>query len=120
MEGYGDSDLHVAGDAMARPRCGCSSGRSWSAGRRRRSDGRGTGPDGQQRGDHVRPVRERAVDDERLTDNATPDVAPVVAVNDDSVFVAWRSVYVEDQSNVTDFGQSDKIMFQRYDRKTKT
>ena len=121
VEGYGDSDLHVAGDANG-------AAAVWVQQR--------TELVGKDAGDDLTAAEQALMANsaeimfglyengqwttKRLTDNATPDVAPVVAVNDDSVFVAWRSVYVEDQSNVTDFGQSDKIMFQRYDRKTKT
>ncbi len=52
---------------------------------------------------------------ERLTSNGTPDMAPVVAVNGDRIFVAWRSVYVADQSNVTDFTGSDTIVYTVFD-----
>lgn len=52
---------------------------------------------------------------ERLTDNGTPDMAPVVAVNGERIFVAWRSVYVADQSNVTDFTGSDTIVYTVFD-----
>ncbi|MFR9309727.1 OmpL47-type beta-barrel domain-containing protein [Hydrogeniiclostridium mannosilyticum] len=121
VKGYGDSDLHVAGDANG-------AAAVWVQQR--------TELVGKDAGDDLTAAEQALMANsaeimfglydgkkwqtKRLTDNATPDVAPVVAVNDDSVFVAWRSVYVEDQSNVTDFGQSDKIMFQRYDRKTST
>ena len=51
---------------------------------------------------------------ERLTENSTPDMAPVVAVNGDRIFVAWRSVYVTNQNNVTDFTGSDTILYRVY------
>ena len=54
---------------------------------------------------------------ERLTDNGTPDMAPVVAVSGKRVFVAWRSVYIADQSNVTDFTGSDTILYTVFDGK---
>lgn len=54
----------------------------------------------------------------RLTTNGTPDMAPVVAVNGDRIFVAWRSVYVADQSNVTDFTGSDTILYTVFDGQT--
>jgi uncharacterized repeat protein (TIGR02543 family) len=57
---------------------------------------------------------------QRLTDNATPDLAPVVATNGDDIFVAWRSVVIADENHVTDFSGSDQIVAVRYDRQTKT
>ncbi len=54
----------------------------------------------------------------RLTDNSTPDLAPVVSVSDDSIVVAWRSVVIGNENNVTDFSASDKILCVRYDRNT--
>lgn len=52
---------------------------------------------------------------ERLTNNASPDMAPVVAVNGERIFVAWRSVYIADDSNVTDFTGSDTILYTVFD-----
>mgnify|MGYP002541239432 CR=1 FL=1 len=52
---------------------------------------------------------------ERLTNNGTPDMAPVVAVNGERIFVAWRSVYIADESNVTDFTGSDAILYTVFD-----
>ena len=54
---------------------------------------------------------------ERLTNNGTPDMAPVVAVNGERIFVAWRSVYIADESNVTDFTGSDAILYTVFDGK---
>lgn len=54
----------------------------------------------------------------RLTDNATPDLAPVVATNGQDVFVAWRSVVITDENNVTDFSGSEQILAVRYNRAT--
>ena len=56
---------------------------------------------------------------QRLTDNATPDLAPVVATNGNDVFVAWRSVVITDENNVTDFSGSEQILAVRYNRATK-
>lgn len=52
---------------------------------------------------------------ERLTNNASPDMAPVVAVSGERIFVAWRSVYIADDSNVTDFTGSDTILYTVFD-----
>ena len=55
----------------------------------------------------------------RLTDNATPDLAPVVATNGQRVLVAWRSVYAADASKPLDFSGSDTILYRIYDKDTK-
>lgn len=54
----------------------------------------------------------------RLTDNATPDLAPVVATNGRYVLVAWRSVYAADASKPLDFSVSDTILYRIYDKDT--
>jgi len=54
-----------------------------------------------------------------LTANATPDLAPLVAVSDDKVMVAYRSVYSHNVDNPLDFSQYDSIMYRVYDRATK-
>lgn len=51
----------------------------------------------------------------RLTDNKTPDLAPVVAVADGKVFVAYRSVYSDNLGNPLDFSQHDSIKYNVYD-----
>lgn len=54
-----------------------------------------------------------------LTDNATPDLAPIVAVSDDKVMVAYRNVYSHNVDNPLDFSSFDSIMYRVYDRSTK-
>ncbi len=56
----------------------------------------------------------------QLTNNTTPDMAPVVATNGDKVFVAWRSVYAADASKPLDFSGSDIILYRIYDEGTWT
>lgn len=54
----------------------------------------------------------------RLTENATPDLAPAVATNGNKVIVAWRSVYAADSSNPLDFSGYDTIKYRIYDKST--
>lgn len=53
----------------------------------------------------------------RLTENATPDLAPAVAVNGTGkAIVFWRSVYSADPKNgLMDFSSQDQIMYSYYD-----
>ena len=53
----------------------------------------------------------------RLTTNATPDLAPAVAVNGTgNAIVFWRSVYSADPKNgLMDFSSQDQIMYSYYD-----
>jgi uncharacterized protein YjdB len=51
---------------------------------------------------------------ERLTDNNTPDMAPVVATNGNRAIAAWRSVYAGDPENPTDFSGRDAIVYRVY------
>lgn len=53
----------------------------------------------------------------RLTTNATPDLAPAVAVNGTGeAIVFWRSVYSADPKNgLMDFSSQDQIMYSYYD-----
>lgn len=53
----------------------------------------------------------------RLTTNATPDLAPAVAVNGTGeAIVFWRSVYSADpESGLMDFSSQDQIMYSYYD-----
>lgn len=53
----------------------------------------------------------------RLTENATPDLAPAVAVNGEGkVIVFWRSVYSADpEGGLMDFSSQDQIMYSYYD-----
>jgi len=55
-----------------------------------------------------------------LTDNLSPDLAPVVAVGNDKVFVAYRNAYSQNVENPFDFTAFDSIMYRVYDRTTKT
>ncbi|MEA1962143.1 MAG: S-layer homology domain-containing protein [Bacillota bacterium] len=52
---------------------------------------------------------------ERLTNNSTPDMAPVVATNGSRAIAVWRSVYAGDASNPTDFSGKDTIVYRIYD-----
>ena len=56
----------------------------------------------------------------RLTENATPDLAPAVAVNGTGkAIVFWRSVYSADPENgLMDFSSQDQIMYSYYDDNT--
>ena len=53
----------------------------------------------------------------RLTENATPDLAPAVAVNGTGkAIVFWRSVYSADpEEGLMDFSSQDQIMYSYYD-----
>jgi len=50
----------------------------------------------------------------RLTDNATPDLAPVVATNGSKAIIAWRSVYSGDSDDLINFSQHDYILYSIY------
>lgn len=56
-------------------------------------------------------------DTTRLTTNATPDLAPAVAVNGTgNAIVFWRSVYsAAPESGLMDFSSQDQIMYRYYD-----
>lgn len=56
-------------------------------------------------------------DTTRLTTNATPDLAPAVAVNGEGkAIVFWRSVYsAAPESGLMDFSSQDQIMYSYYD-----
>ena len=51
----------------------------------------------------------------RLTENGSPDLAPVVATNGSRTVVAWREVRSASGDNVTNFDQQDAIRFAVYD-----
>ncbi len=51
----------------------------------------------------------------RLTDNSTPDMAPVTAAKDGKAIVAWRSVVSSDAESITAFDQKDTILYRMYD-----
>ena len=52
---------------------------------------------------------------ERLTNNSTPDMAPVVATNGSKAIVAWRSVYAGDEADPINFNGKDTIVYRIYD-----
>lgn len=52
----------------------------------------------------------------RLTDNASPDLSPVVATNGTNAIVAWRGVYAANPENLTDFSAQDQILYKIYDK----
>ncbi|MEG1879597.1 MAG: cell wall anchor protein, partial [Pseudoflavonifractor sp.] len=52
----------------------------------------------------------------RLTENGSPDLAPVVAANDSKAIVAWRSVYAADAAKPMDFTAQDKVLYKIYDK----
>lgn len=58
---------------------------------------------------------------EKLTDNASPDLAPVTAVGGDKAVVFWRNVYTSDSAydsntdNLTSFDTKDTVYFSLYD-----
>ncbi|GAF64861.1 hypothetical protein BTS2_1757 [Bacillus sp. TS-2] len=54
----------------------------------------------------------------QITDNRFPDLAPVVTVSDDKVFVAYRSVYATNSNNPLDFSEFDSIVYTIYDTNT--
>lgn len=60
---------------------------------------------------------------EKLTDNASPDLAPVTAVGGNNAVVFWRNVYTSDSAydsntdNLTSFDTKDTIYFSLYDGK---
>lgn len=55
----------------------------------------------------------------RLTENATPDLAPAVAANGKgNAVVFWRSVYTPTLEKPLDFAAQDTILFSRYDGET--
>lgn len=55
-------------------------------------------------------------DIQQLTENSTPDLAPVVSASGDKFIVAWRSAASSGSEGVTTFDQQDKILYRIYDR----
>lgn len=55
----------------------------------------------------------------RLTENGTPDLAPVAATNGEKTIVAWRSAVPSSNEAVTTFDQQDQILCRVYDHATK-
>jgi len=49
-----------------------------------------------------------------LTQNYSPDMAPVVAVNGDTALVAWRSVSSSDSADLVNFNAEDQILYRIY------
>lgn len=52
----------------------------------------------------------------RVTEDTTPDLAPVVSTNGDSVLLAWRNVYCNNDENPLDFSIKDNIDFVRINK----
>jgi putative cell wall-binding protein len=50
----------------------------------------------------------------RLTDNASPDLAPVVATSGGKAIAAWRGVYSGNAQNLLNFSQQDYILYSIY------
>ncbi len=50
----------------------------------------------------------------RITDNQTPDLAPVVATNGSKAIVAWRSVYAGSGEDIINFDVLDQISYKIY------
>lgn len=51
----------------------------------------------------------------RLTNNSTPDLAPVVAASGDRIVAAWREVSSTSAADLTSFDQQDAIRFAIYE-----
>jgi S-layer homology domain. len=49
-----------------------------------------------------------------LTQNYSPDMAPVVAANGDTALVAWRSVSSSDSADLVNFNAEDQILYRIY------
>lgn len=54
-------------------------------------------------------------DVQQLTENASPDLAPVTASNGTSAVVFWRSAYASDPENLLNFDTQNAIYYSRYD-----
>ena len=53
-------------------------------------------------------------DVKQLTENASPDLAPVTASNGTSAVVFWRSAYASDPENLLNFDTQNAIYYSRY------
>ena len=51
----------------------------------------------------------------RLTENGSPDLAPVVATNGTQAIVAWRAVGISNPDNISEFDTQDAIFYKLYD-----
>lgn len=51
----------------------------------------------------------------QLTNNHTPDMAPVVATNGNKAIVVWRSLYASDMEDPLNFNGRDNIMYSIFD-----
>ena len=51
---------------------------------------------------------------QQLTENASPDLAPVTASNGTSAVVFWRSAYASDPENLLNFDTQNAIYYSRY------
>lgn len=56
----------------------------------------------------------------QLTDNSTPDLAPVVAASEERIIVAWREVKSSSAADLTSFDQQDAIRFAVCEKKNGT
>lgn len=114
-KGYGDSSLHFAGDSEF----GAAVWVRQTSGLNKDAGDELTNAEQALMANSTEIMVGRVADGEwiteRLTYNSTPDMAPVVAVNGERIFVAWRSVYIADESNVTDFTGSDTILYTVFD-----
>ncbi len=52
---------------------------------------------------------------QRLSDNNTPDMAPIVATNGNKSIAVWRSVFSGSESDPTNFDGKDNIVYRIYD-----
>ena len=57
-------------------------------------------------------------DVQQLTENASPDLAPVTASNGTSAVVFWRSAYASDPENLLNFDTQNAIYYSRYNGST--
>lgn len=55
---------------------------------------------------------------QQLTENASPDLAPVTASNGTSAVVFWRSAYASDPENLLNFDTQNAIYYSRYNGST--
>ena len=129
--GYGDSSLSLAGDADFAAAAWVRQGATLPA---------------KEAGDEISPAEQALMMNgteivasvwdgtgwtaTRLTDNALPDMAPVIATNGGALsgsggvgggngvaraIAAWRSVYANDENNILEFAQQDLIMYKLYE-----
>ncbi len=54
----------------------------------------------------------------RLSNNSTPDMAPIVATNGNKSIAVWRSVFAGSENDPTNFDGKDSIIYRIYDGST--